>query len=93
MGAKLAILAFLCESLTEYLFDNSKLKPYQKYLAMAFGVLLTIGFDADFFQQILGMETSVPYLGHVLTGLVVGRGANYLHDFATLPRVVRARLK
>lgn len=85
-------LAFLTESLTEYLFGIPfdrlpKLKPYRwllQYLAAGVGVSLSLYYVLDLIAliaQLAGGVLPVTPVGMVLTGLIIGRGANYLNDF------------
>lgn len=73
------ILAFLAESLTEYLF-GTWVKVYTKYVAVATGVALALNFRTDFFEEFLGLTSYFPYVGCILTGVLLGRGSNWLHD-------------
>jgi hypothetical protein len=89
------LLAFLVESLVEYLFgrlfDQVKgLNPYRwllAYIAGAIGILgcFWYGFDLLFLLGgYLDAGTAGPSaFGIVLTGLAVGRGSNYVHDLVT----------
>jgi len=91
--AVILLLAFLVEGLVEYffgtLFDQvAGLRQWRwlmLYLAAGVGVFgcLYYRFDlihlrAEFLDVPGGLQVST--LGMVLTGLAVGRGANYLHD-------------
>lgn len=79
-------LAFLCESMTEYLFGavvahTPKLEPFRwllMYIALLAGVGLAFYYQLDLIAIILGESRPV---GFLLSGLVIGRGANFLHDF------------
>lgn len=73
------ILAFLAESLTEYLF-GTWVKIYTKYIAVAVGIALAVNFRTDFFEEFLGLTSSLPYVGCILTGILLGRGSNWLHE-------------
>jgi len=85
----LFILAFLTESFTEYLFGKiAKLEPWKKYLAIAIGVALALTFNVDVFRDILKMTVVVPYVGSIITGAILGRGSNYLHDVVNLVRSI-----
>ncbi|MBI2906545.1 MAG: hypothetical protein HYX92_02685 [Chloroflexi bacterium] len=85
LGVVLA-LAFLCESLTEYFFSDLLAaagmdKRYLRYIAAAVGMALALTYGLDAIDRFLGISPRVPHLGEALTGLVLGRGANYVHDF------------
>ena len=73
-----SLLAYLAESIVEYFFAWAP--KWTKYIAAAVGILLAINFQMDLFQSLLGLESFHPLVGYVLTGLVLGRGSNWLHD-------------
>jgi hypothetical protein len=79
-------LAFLAESLTEYLFAaplSAARLPADviRYVAVAVGVLLAWAYDLDITRDVLGLEPRPALLGVILSGIVLGRGASYVHDF------------
>ena len=81
-------LAFLCEGVTEYLFADllTKLKldkSYLRYVSALVGVGVCLIYGVDALSGVLGLSPRFAPLGQVLTGLVLGRGANYVHDFYT----------
>ncbi|KKW13383.1 MAG: hypothetical protein UY48_C0001G0004 [Candidatus Gottesmanbacteria bacterium GW2011_GWB1_49_7] len=81
-------LAFLTESMVEYLFGQiidqvnlDKLRWLLTYVAAAVGVGLAFYYQLDLLALI---GDSVPSsVGFLLSGLVIGRGANYLHGFVS----------
>ncbi len=81
------LLATLVEGMVEYLLDVPLKKliadadwrsEVMKVSAAGVGVLVALLAGLDIFAVILGDKT--PLLNQVLTGLVIGRGANYAHD-------------
>lgn len=79
--AAIFILAVLVEGFIEYFVsDPNKKQPWLKYLAAVFGMALCVAYDADLFAA-LGLHSAYPFIGEVLTGLVIGRGSNYLNQF------------
>lgn len=80
-------LAFLAESMVEYVFGMiadqiPAVHPYRwllAYVAMAVGVLMAYSYSIDMLTLITGEAAT--NLGVILTGLGIGRGANYIHDF------------
>lgn len=52
---------------------------WDKAGAILVGILIAFGTNADIFQ-LLGIPFRVPYVGTVLTGLLISRGANFIHD-------------
>lgn len=85
LGTILA-LAFLCESLTEYFFKDllTGLRVdtrYLRYISAVVGVALCLVYGVDLFGDVLGVAVRFGPMGQVLTGLILGRGSNYVHDF------------
>lgn len=93
--AGIFVLAFLAETLTEY-FARPFLRPETlpgnghkprhvipawslRYIAACVGVALAIAYRADALA-LFGLEAWSPWIGYVVTGLIIGRGANYLND-------------
>ena len=86
-------LAFMAESMTEYLFASwidwavskwpsfGKAQPL-KYVAAIVGVAFAFAYSLDLIAAMLGAIPNPAWVGVLLTGLAVGRGANYVHDFA-----------
>jgi len=48
-------------------------------VAIIIGEIVAFGFGADLFLA-LGFESTTPYLGLALTGLMISRGSNFIHD-------------
>lgn len=85
------LLAFLVESLTEYVFGQPfdhipTLTPYKwllPYAALIVGVLGSWLYKFDLLVLVgtwLGVAIVPNWLGITLTGLAIGRGATYIHD-------------
>lgn len=47
--------------------------------AIIVGILVAVAGRMDIFQ-LLGMPLGINYLGYILTGLLISRGSNFLHD-------------
>lgn len=88
------LLAFLVESLTEYLFGQifahvPALQPWSwclMYIAAGVGVLgaFVYKFDLIFLLgSYVGVVMPITWFGILLTGLAIGRGSNFLHDLVT----------
>ena len=88
------ILATLCEALVEHLVapivDGRGAEDPQReqwrvlglrYISAGLGMILCVLYQADLLA-LLGLATPWPFVGWLLTGLVIGRGANWVHDFA-----------
>lgn len=74
-------VAFVVEALVEY-FVAEWAGDNAKYAAAVVGILLAVGFQLDMFRAFLGLESTIPYIGSIVTGFVLGRGANFVNDFA-----------
>ena len=81
-------LSIVTEGIIEYLGTPipSRLKPYAAAL-LSTGVCLL--YNADLLA-ILGYPAVVPYVGAVVTGLLIGRGSNYMNDFVSRLNIVGA---
>lgn len=75
-------LAAIAEGLTEYIFGEW-VQRWTKYIALAVGVLLAINFQLDLFAMLFGLKSTIPLAGIVLTGVLLGRGSNFIHDFVS----------
>ena len=81
--AKLFILAVFTEGFVEYTFaKKDAYQPWLKYVGLTVGVITCVIYNVDLFAA-FGLTTTVPFIGSVFTGLVIGRGSNYLNDFVT----------
>lgn len=88
--ASIVVLSLLIEAITEYLLPPfpDQWKWTKTYLAAAFAVIVCLAYDADL-PAALGLP-SVPYVGSILTGLILGRGANFLSVLYKRLQVVTA---
>jgi hypothetical protein len=53
-----------------------------RYVAAVVGILLCWIYNADLLAMV-GLVSPWPWVGNVVTGLIIGRGANFVHDFAS----------
>jgi hypothetical protein len=84
-------LAIFCEgSITFFYTDVIKLfgelTPRQflrqysaRYVALVLGLALAFGFRVNI-PDLLGLEAVKAWIGIAVSGVVIGRGANYVHD-------------
>lgn len=79
-------LAIVVEALIEY-FGAPIPSLYKPYVAALIGVALCLAYGADALA-LLGFVAGVPFVGAVLTGLLISRGSNYLNDLVSRLRVV-----
>jgi hypothetical protein len=92
--AGIFLLSALAEGLVEYLVapwikpEGQTFEPAVerrrtmglRYSAAAVGVVLSLAYQADLLG-LVELESEWPAISQVLTGLLIGRGSNYLHDF------------
>jgi hypothetical protein len=91
--AGIFLLAFLAETLTEY-FARPFLKPETLPGNERQGRHVVPAWCLRYAAALVGVGLAIawsPWIGYVVTGLVIGRGSNYLNDLvdrwlAPLPR-------
>ena len=81
------VLAIIIEAFVEYGKNIGKAfvigewkTAVTQLVAGALGVMICLATGADLFAEI-GVVFAVPWLGVVLTGILISRGANYVSDF------------
>lgn len=82
--AQLIIIAILIEAIWENIkivWQNGKLS-IDMLGSLVLSILVCILTRADIFP-IVGITVVVPFIGNVLTGIIVSRGANFIHDLFT----------
>lgn len=67
------------ESFVEYLLGSSK---YKKYLALLFGVLFSVLLEISI-PELIGLSFNFEILEWIISGIIIGRGSNYLHDIVS----------
>lgn len=84
--AGILMLATLIEGFITYAFGaKPETRPYLKFVSLALGILVSIAYGIDI-PAMIGLSSSVPLFGFVVSGLVIGRGANYLNDILSMVR-------
>ncbi|MCY6957716.1 hypothetical protein [Clostridium brassicae] len=76
------ILSMICEATWETIKMAIPFKIEKwvdRVCAMAIGIFLAIASEVDFLYMV-GIQLSIPYLGMILTGLLISRGSNFMHD-------------
>ena len=75
------LIAFIVEAVWETLkmiWEDGKLN-IDRIGAIIIGLLLALGTRLDLLE-LVGIPVYIPYLGTILTGLLISRGANFAHD-------------
>lgn len=76
-------LATFVEGLITYVAGTvEKTRPYLKYVALVIGVAVCVVYKIDI-PAMVGLATPFPYASFVLSGIIVGRGSNYVNDLLT----------
>lgn len=82
--SKMVMAAVLVEGIITYFneFFVSDDAPWQMILSLVLGTVVAIAYKFDL-PKYLNMESNDPYIGCVLTGILISRGANYVYDLLT----------
>ena len=78
---KLIVLAVLCEAIWEtlkLLWEDGK-ASVDRIGAIAVGLVLTITTRMDILA-LVGLPSITPLVGMILGGIIISRGANFVHD-------------
>ena len=77
------VIAIVVEGIMEYLKQAVPKLAGKTALILgitvALGVAAALTFNADIFA-VIGIPAKIPYIGCVLTGILCGRGSNYIYD-------------
>lgn len=84
----LIFLATFVEGLVNYIFgdaEGSTPRKYVKFIALGIGVLCCIMFKVSIPDMFgLNFETRYEIFEQIFSGLIIGRGSNYLNDIMGL---------
>jgi len=77
--------AIVIEGIVTYIktFISDGKFQWQMLVGIILGVLVAVAYQLDIFSM-FDMVSSVPYIGCVLTGILISRGANYVYDLIDL---------
>jgi hypothetical protein len=75
------LMAIIVEGLITYAktFIVSGKFQWQMLVGIILGITVTLAYNIDIFA-LLGIISRVPYVGSVLTGIIISRGSNYIFD-------------
>lgn len=79
-------LAILVEGILEH-FGRPIPSEAKPWFSTALAVGLCIAYAADLLA-LLGLVSAYSLIGYILTGIIVGRGSNFIHDFSRRLRVL-----
>ena len=84
MMIQLIILALLSEAIWENLrmiWENGKFN-INRLGALILSIIIAVGTKIDLFE-LLNLNMFIPVLGSIFTGILISRGANFIHDLLT----------
>lgn len=75
------IMAVLIEAVVTYAktFAIDKKIKWQMIAAVVLSVGVCLAYSLDI-PALVGIEGSVPYVGNIITGILISRGSNYIYD-------------
>lgn len=89
LAIQLIVLGFLVEAVVEtikLLWKGGKLNANQ-LISLVVGELIALSVGIDIFV-VIGVESNIAIFGVVLTGILISRGSNFVHDFVDRIRSV-----
>lgn len=77
----LIVLSIIIEGITTYVrtWIVDKHVQWQQIMTCILGLVIAIAYELDLIA-LFGYESMLPYLGNVLTGILLSRGSNYIFD-------------
>ena len=79
--SKLITVCILVESMVTYInsFFVVGEPHYQMVLSLMFGIFIAVAYKIDLLK-LADIESEMPYIGSILTGVLISRGSNYIYD-------------
>lgn len=79
--SKMFMVCIILEGIITYInnFFVSGEPHYQMMLSLVFGIFIAVAYDIDILKFI-NIESNIPYVGSILTGILFARGSNYVYD-------------
>lgn len=87
------ILALFVETIVGIIkgFFKTELSPQMDVLfSTIVGIVLAVGARVDILSTV-GVPLTIPYLGEVITGFILSRGSNFVHDLLELVKTTRIK--
>lgn len=81
---KIFLMSFVVVSIYDIIkgFYKDNKVDINSIVTAVLGVILAILAKLDIFT-LIGVDFIVPFVGQILTGLVISKGSNYVYDFVT----------
>ncbi|MGR6836064.1 hypothetical protein [Syntrophomonas erecta] len=92
--SKLLLVAVLAESIWEALkrlWEQDKIS-LDHGGALVISIILAIAIGIDFFVM-FDIPIKIPYLGQIFTGIIISRGANFMHDLISIVEGIKGGVK
>ena len=79
--AGLLFLATFVEGIIKYFSgeNEGEKRSYLRYVSLVLGVILAMAYQVNI-PGMLGITSSVVYVDWMVSGVIIGRGSNYLND-------------
>lgn len=79
--SKMLMVCIILEEIITYINDFFAIGElhYQMILSLIFGIFIAVAYKIDLLK-LADIESEIPYIGCVLTGILFSRGSNYVHD-------------
>ena len=77
----LFLLSIIVEGVITYFkefFINGEIK-WEMAASVLLGIFVAVAYGVDLLAD-MGMQTNIPYVGSILTGILISRGSNYVFD-------------
>lgn len=78
------IVSILIEALITYadeIFINKEVH-WEQIVSIVIGIFVAVAFQVDL-PKLFGLESVIPLVGQVITGIIFSRGSNYVNDLLT----------
>ena len=78
---EIASFAVLTESIITYFkefFVNGDFS-FSMLFSIILGIVIAVVYKLDL-PEYLDLKSSIPYVGNILTGILISRGSNYIYD-------------
>lgn len=76
--------AVLIEALITYFneFFIGGNSPWQMIISIILGITIAVAYGLDL-PEYFNLKSKIPYVGAVITGILLSRGSNYIYDLLT----------
>lgn len=75
------VMAVIIEAIIAYVktWVVEKKIQWPQIVAVLFGIVISFAYGLDI-PALVGIKSGIAYVGNVLTGILISRGSNYIHD-------------